>query len=326
MDATVEFFSAEQVVAGLPMAECTNLMEEALRDLAAGCIEMPLRSVMVFGERKIFGQMPSWLKRQGVLGTKVITMVPQNRARGIASHQGLILLFSADDGTPWAVVDAESVTAIRTAAVSAVATRRLARAEASCLAILGTGQQARTHLQAMLSVRPFSRIAVYGPHRERAQAYQRDMMEQLHCTVVLADSVEEACAEADVICTVSSSTTPILFSSQVKDGCHINAVGACRADERELDSALVARSRLYVDRRESAYAEAGDYLIPVSEGVISREHIVGELGDVLAGRAPGREDATQVTLFKSLGLAVEDVAAAYYLYQHRRMPRIEASF
>lgn len=303
------------------MVDCINLMEEAFKDLAEAQIQMPLRSIMMFGGRKIFGQMPSWLERQRVIGTKVITMVPENRDRGMASHQGLILLFSADDGTPWAVVDAESVTAIRTAAVSAVATRWLARHDASCLAILGTGQQARTHLEAMLAVRPFTRILVYGLHRERALAYQQEMMEQLRCPLEVADSVEEACAEADVICTVTSSPTPILASCDVKDGCHINAVGACRADERELDSALVARARLYVDRHESAQSEAGDYLIPLKEGAITSDHMVGELADLVSGQVAGRENASEVTVFKSLGLALEDVAAAYYLYQRGRAQR-----
>lgn len=311
----MQFFSAEDVSRLLPMDAAIDLMEAALRELAQGEVELPLRSVMLFGERKIFGHMPAWFKRQDVVGTKIITMVPGNRGRNIPSHQGLILLFSADHGTPLAVVDAESVTAIRTAAVSGVATRHLARPEARVLAILGTGQQARTHLQAMLTVRSFERVLVWGPHPERVAAFQEAMGPLSPVRIEAASSARDAVAPADVICTVTSSTTPIVAGGEVKDGAHINAVGACRPDERELDSVLMVRSRLYVDRRESAENEAGDYLIPLGEGVVGPDHIVGELGDLLAGRVPGRQQPSQVTVFKSLGLALEDIASAYAIYQ-----------
>ena len=313
----MEFFSAEDVSRLLSVQACIPLMEQALADLAQGEAEQPLRTMMLFGERKIFGQMPGWLKREGVVGTKIITVVPENRDRGISSHQGVIVLFSADQGIPLAVVDADSVTAVRTAAVSGVATQALAAPDARVLAILGTGTQARTHLQAMLSVGRFSRVLIWGPHRERAEACQTEMAGQTDVPVTVADSAAEAVREADVICTVTSSQTPILFHGQVKSGAHINAVGSSRAVDRELDGQLVAQARLYVDRRESAEREAGDFLMARDEGLVGHRHIVGELGDVLLGRIAGRSSDGEITLFKSLGLAVEDVACAHYVYERR---------
>lgn len=306
----MRYISADEVYQRLPMPTLIAMMEQALVDLTEGRAEMPLRSTLNFGERKIFGAMPAWLKSHDLVGTKLITIVHENRAAGrSASHQGLIALFSARDGSPLAIVDGESVTALRTAAVSAVATQRLAREDAKVLALLGTGRQAETHLAALTLVRRFSQVRVWGPHLDRARAFQERQAHATRVPIVVADSVSACVANADVICTLTASRQPILFSDQVRPGTHINAVGASRAEDRELDSALVARARLIVDRRESAQHEAGDYLIPLQEGVIEPEHIAGELGEVVVGRIAGRRSPSDLTLFKSLGLAVEDVAA-----------------
>lgn len=313
----MEIFAHDDVVRLLSMSACIDLMEEVLLDVSAETVDLPLRSVTPFGERRFFAQMPSWLPRQGVVGTKVITVVPENRERGIPSHQGMILLFSAVDGMPLAAVDAESVTAIRTAAASGAATRALARPDARVLAVLGTGQQARTHLEAMLAVRPIRQVFVWGPHAERVRQYQQEMAAQYPVPITMAGTPSEAVRQADVICTVTSTVTPLLFADDVKPGTHINAVGACRADERELDGPLVAKARLYVDRRDSADHEAGDYLIPLSEGLIGKGHIVGEIGDVFRERIRGRGHGDEITLFKSVGIAPEDIAAAHYLYERR---------
>lgn len=313
----VEFVSAAEVRRLLVMSDCITLMRAVLIDLSRGEVDQPLRSMMTFGERKILGQMPAWLKRQNVVGTKIITVVPSNRDLGRPSHQGVIVLFSATDGTPMAEIDADSVTAIRTAAVSGAATRALARDDARVLALLGTGAQARTHLHAMLKVRHFSHVVLWGPHAERAEACRDELATDVDVPISCVRSVRQAVADADVICTLTSATEPILLADDVKPGTHINAVGASRAIDRELDGELVARCRLYVDRRDSAEHEAGDFLLALQEGWVGVDHVVGDLGELFLGRVAGRQKPDDITLFKSLGLAVEDVAAAHYVYERK---------
>ncbi|MCM3747214.1 ornithine cyclodeaminase family protein [Paenibacillus pasadenensis] len=300
----------------LSMEACIGLMEEALKDLSAGQAEQQLRSVVPVRDGGLMGLMPAYLVRENIVGAKLISVFPHNHSAGLPSHQGVIALFDAGNGEMKAVVDARQVTAIRTAAVSAAATKLLAKADSRSLALIGTGEQARSHLEAILHVRPIERVSFWSRNSEHARTFQSEMSAKYgkRLTVTASETAEQAVQSADIICTITSSTTPVLQSEWIADGAHINAVGACRPNDRELATGIVQRSSLYVDRRESAENEAGDYLIPLNEGAFGSNHIVGELGEALLGRIPGRISEQQLTLFKSLGLAVEDLAAAAYVY------------
>ena len=304
-----------EVAALLPMAECIDVMADALRALAAGDAVVPLRTVVRLPDgHSAFAAMPATLAHPAALGVKVITVFPGNEGTPLDSHQGAVLLFEADHGRLLAVMDASAITAIRTAAVSAVATRALARADAADLAILGAGVQAATHLEAMLLARPVARVRVWSRNADRARDFARRAGERVPVAVEAVASAEAAVDGAAIVCTTTASREPVLRGAWLAPGAHVNAVGASVATARELDTEAVRRARLYVDRRESALAEAGDFLVPRREGAIADDHIVGELGDVLLGRVPGRRAAAEVTLFKSLGLAVEDVAAARHVH------------
>jgi ornithine cyclodeaminase/alanine dehydrogenase-like protein (mu-crystallin family) len=308
------FLNRTEIEALLPMAECIEVVEEALRALTRGEAVQPLRSALWMPDRHgLLGVMPGILGSLGgddpVTGVKVITVMPGNHAHGEESHQGVVVLFEQERGRPLAILDATAVTAIRTAAASAVATRALAREDAGDLAILGSGTQARTHLEAMRAVRTLRRVRVWSRNPESARRFAQEE------GIETAASAREAVQGADLICTVTASMEPVLHGDWIYPGAHVNAVGACTPRARELDAAAVARSRLFVDRRESALAEAGDFLLAREEGAVTDSHILGELGEVLEGRVPGRQSAEEVTLFKSLGIAVEDLAAGRHVYR-----------
>lgn len=299
----------------LPMAECIDVMADALADLARGDAVLPLRTVAWLPDRRgALATMPALLPGLGALGAKVITVFPGNAATDLDSHQGAVLLFEPERGRLLAVLDASSITAIRTAAVSGVATRILARGDADDLAILGSGVQARAHLEAMLAVRPIRRVRVWSRTPEHARRFAEQAAAAgipVHPTA----TAEAAVDGATIVCTTTAATEPVLRGAWLAPGAHVNAVGSSTPAARELDSDAVARSRLYVDRRESALAEAGDFLAPKREGRIDDAHILAELGEVLVGAAGGRGSPDEVTLFKSLGLAIEDVAAARHVYE-----------
>jgi len=299
----------------LPMDECMDVMAGALTTLARGGAILPLRPLMRIPQKAgILGMMPAYMETPDALGVKVITVFNGNHGTEYDSHQGVVLLFEADHGSIVAVIDASSVTAIRTAAVSGVATRLLARADAHDLCILGSGVQARTHLEAMLVARPITHVRVWSRNGEGARAFAHAASQRHGIAVEAVASAQAAAEGANIICTTTSAREPILQGDWISPGAHVNAVGSSTPTARELDSAAVARAKLYVDRRESALNEAGDFLIPKSEGVIGDAHIRAELGELLLGTHKGRESETDITLFKSLGLAVEDVAAAHYIY------------
>ncbi|HYY63855.1 MAG TPA: ornithine cyclodeaminase family protein [Gaiellaceae bacterium] len=297
----------------LPVAECVDLMEQALIDLTNGDVWHPLRTVMrPPDEPSLMGLMAAHRSAPSPdYGIKVICIFPGNRARGLESHMGTVTLFDGETGAPLAIVDAGAVTAIRTAAVSAVATRALARADATRLAVLGAGIQARAHLQALAHVRPFESARIWG----RTEALAKSVAEELDLPfpVDVAPSAREAIARADVVATTTASREPIVAREWFAPGAHINAVGSSIPTAREIDAATVADAALFVDRRESFFAEAGDYLLAVDE--IGPREVRGELGEVLTGAAEGRRDAEELTLFKSLGLAAEDLAAVEHLYR-----------
>jgi ornithine cyclodeaminase len=291
-----------------------DLMEEGLTALARGEALNPLRTLMrLAGGQGLLGMMPGSLESRGVFGLKVVGVLPSNHETDYDSHQGIVLLFDAERGLPRAILDASEITAIRTAATSGLATRLLAREDAGDLAILGTGVQAKAHLEAMICARKLRRVRVFGPIRSRLEDFAARESRRHGIRVEPVEGVRAAVDGADLVCTVTSSAEPILLGEWLAPGAHVNAVGACTRNARELDSAAVLRSRLYVDRRESALNESGDFLIPKSEGVLGDEHIQGELGDVLLGRCAGRRSAEEITLFKSLGIAVEDLVVAAHL-------------
>jgi ornithine cyclodeaminase/alanine dehydrogenase-like protein (mu-crystallin family) len=300
----------------LSMRTCLELMETALSSLARGEVVLPLRPVLRIPEsRNVFALMPSYSAELKAIGTKFITVFPENHGTEFDSHQGAVILIDGERGNLLALMDAASITAIRTAAVSGVATKLLARRDVTTLAILGSGVQARTHIDAMLAVRPFKRVLVWSRNAEHATALIASV-EKRGVEFEVARDAESAVRGADVVCTVTASPQPVLHGKWLRPGTHVNAVGASLPTTREVDSEAVRIAEVWVDRRESALNEAGDLLIPIKEGVISADHIRGEVGDLLSGRGTGRENDKAITVFKSLGLAIEDLACAHYL--HRR--------
>ncbi len=317
--------SQDEVVALLPMKECITVMREALTALAAGKAHQPLRTVIRPPDaRGVMGLMPSYISDAGTgdsqehraaFGLKAICVFPGNPAKGKDSHQGAVLLFSAESGELLAMMNASAITAIRTAAVSGVATGLLAPPGACDLAIIGSGVQARSHLAAMSEVRSIKRCRIASRHIEHAQKFADEMKEDFSFPLEPMKTVEQALEGADLIVTATNAKEPIVMREWVATGAHLNVVGSSIPKTREVDSATMAAASLFVDRRESTINESGDYLFPLREGVIGPEHIRAELGEVLSGDKPGRTSAAEITLFKSLGLAVEDVFAAEYLYR-----------
>ncbi len=304
--------SHADVVAALPPGECADAMAAVLAARARGEAHMPLRSVMMPpGASGLMGLMPAWRGGEGpVFSLKAICVIPDNPARGLDAHQGIVTLFDGETGQPTAILDASAITQVRTAAVSAVATRMLARAGARVLAILGAGVQGAAHLEALRSVREFDEIRVHARTRAHAEALAGAGAAAAP-NVSAAASAEDAVRGADVVVTATSSRQPVLEHAWLAPGAHVNAIGASIPTAREIEVETVAASALFVDSRESLRNEAGEYLLAVREGAISGEdHVRGELGEVLAGLAPGRRDDGELTLFRSLGLAVEDLAAA----------------
>lgn len=303
----------------LPMQECIGLMEEALKTLGRGGAVNPLRWGMRLPEKLgILGMMPGYMESPHTFGVKVVAVFPGNHGTEYDAHQGVVMLFDVEHGVPIAIVDASEITAIRTAAATAVATRLLARDDAEVLAILGSGVQARTHLEAMLIIRTIERVRVYSATPKHLETFAKRESEHHGIAVEPAGSARQAVQGADIICTTTSAREPILMGDWVAPGTHINAVGSSVRSARELDSTCVVKSRLFVDCRESTVNEAGDFLLPKEEGAIDEDHIQGEIGEILLGRIKGRETREEITLFKSLGLAVEDLASTHYVYTRAR--------
>ncbi len=301
------------------MKECIDLMDQTLRTLARGDVVQPLRSATWLPDRSgLIGLMPGYLGQPQAFGVKVVTVYPGNHGTEFDSHQGAVMLFDVDNGSPLAILDATEITAIRTAAVSGVATNRLAREDASSLALLGSGVQARTHLEALMLVRDVKEVRVWSMNYDRAVQFAQHGSTRHDIRIEARSTAREAVDGADIICTVTAATEPILLGQWISPGAHINAIGACTPNARELDTAAVVNSRLFVDRLESALNESGDFRFPKAEGALDDDKIVGELGDVLLERVVGRSSSQEITLFKSLGLAVEDLAAAHYIFDQAK--------
>ncbi len=315
---TVRLINQSDVRRVLSMTACIAVMREALSSLSRGDATSPLRWVMMLPDgQSAFAMMPAYAggEEQRIVGAKVITAFNANHGTPYDSHQGVVLLFEAEHGQLVAIVDATAITTVRTAAVSAVATDALAREGAAVLAILGAGVQARSHVEAMCSVRPVREIRIWSRSTEHARTLAAGAARECPAEIRVAPTAALAVRGADVVCTTTSSRNPVLEGAWLSPGAHVNAVGACVPFARELDTTAVTRARLYVDRRESALREPGDILEPLKEGAITAGDIVAELGDVLTGRAAGRKSPDEITLFKSLGLAIEDLAAAAYVHR-----------
>jgi ornithine cyclodeaminase len=312
----------------LPMRECVEVMARALSSLARGEFHQPLRTVVrPEGAAGLMGLMPAY--RSGgdahggnetgaAFGLKAICVFPGNSARGMDAHQGFVAIFDGGTGEPRALLNASAITAVRTAAVSAVATRLLAREDARELAIIGAGVQARAHLEALACVREIKRARVAARRYESARMFADEARAKYAFTIDACETAEEAVRGAGLIVTATSAREPVVRREWIGAGAHLNAVGTFSPQSREIDSETVAASSLFVDRRESALKESGDVMIPVREGLIGEGHIRAEIGEVLIGARPGRTSREEITLFKSLGLAVEDLAAAQHVYARAR--------
>ncbi|MCZ7590020.1 MAG: ornithine cyclodeaminase family protein [Gaiella sp.] len=304
---TVLVLGEADVRATLDMARCIEAMEGVLAELARGDVSMPLRSIVRVPDETVLGLglMPAY--RGGgapVISLKEVVVVPGNAARGLDPHQGAVLVHDGTTGQLVAVLNASPITEIRTAAVSAVATKLLARRDARQVAILGSGVQGRSHAVAMREVLPEAELRVWSRTPANAEALALEAHGRAFATVA------EALDGADVVCTCTAASEPIVFRADLAPGAHVNAVGSSGPWARELEADVVAGSSLFVDRRESTVNESGDYLGAVSERGIGPDHICAELGELLLGEHPGRSSADELTLFESLGLAVEDLAAA----------------
>ena len=300
----------------LTMPECMDAMAEALRSVARGQVILPLRPIMWLPEKfGALGMMPAHSAALGRLGVKVVSLFPNNHGTPYDAHQGTVMLFEAQHGRLMALMDATEITAIRTAAVSGVATRLLANPDAGDLAILGSGTQARTHLQAMAVARTLRRVRVWSRDTAHAQVFADRYAAAVQIPIEVCATAQQAVQNADLICTTTSSREPVLLGDWLSAGVHINAAGSSVSHARELDTAAVAACSLFVDRRESTLNESGDFLMAKRDGAITDAHILGELGELLLGTRSGRQSPGEITLFKSLGIAVEDLASAHFLFE-----------
>jgi alanine dehydrogenase len=299
----------------LSMPDLIEAMERALVGFSSREVAQPLRSVIEVGLQRAFvGVMPAFIPEPAALGTKVVSVFGSNTAVGLPTHLATIVLLDPMTGELLSIMDGRFITEARTAAVSAVSVRHLAHRDASRLAIIGSGVQARSHLEAVALVRDLSEVRVWSRSLDNRTAFAREMRSRVNAPVTVAASAQDAVEGADVIVLATSSREPVVRSEWIADGAHVCAIGACRPDQREMDTELVGRGRIFVDSRTGALAEAGDIVIPLKAGIFDETHLAGELGEVVMGTVAGRTSANEVTVFKSLGMAVEDVAAAHLAY------------
>jgi alanine dehydrogenase len=310
----LDILTGEAIRACVSMQACIDLMAETMRGLSRGEARLPPRSVVALDDAgNLLLDMPGAVERTNVFGSKLLSYFPANTA--LPMIQGVIVLFEAGTGRPLAVVDAVSVTALRTAAASGLATRLLAREDARTAAILGTGLQAEHHLRAMLAVRPLERVIVWGRSPEKAQAFAERHRTSAGIEIVAVPDARSAVEPADIVCTVTASPTPVLEGRWLKPGAHLNLVGAFTPATREADTEAIRRSRLFVEVREFALLEAGEILIPIGEGALTAAHIAGEIGEVAAGELAGRTRPDEITAYKSLGNVAQDLATAAYAHR-----------
>ncbi|MGE0045537.1 MAG: ornithine cyclodeaminase family protein [Hyphomonadaceae bacterium] len=310
----MRFIDRGEVARRLTYEVCIPIVRAAMIALSRGETKQVLRSIVPLTDGRMLGVMPGAMGPHSVFGAKLISVFSENFSKGLPSHQGVVVLFDAGTGAPICVLDAGEITAIRTAAASAVATDALARRDASRLALLGYGEQARTHARAIVKVREIRTISVWGRSGERARAFGADMQAELGVPVTAADTARECVAEADIICTVTSAQSPVLEGAWVAPGAHVNIVGSGYAGPVEVDNALVQRARFIADSREGVLAQGAEFLSAKRAGLIGDGHIVADIGQVLAGDIAGRRNAEEITAYKSLGHIVQDLASAWALH------------
>jgi ornithine cyclodeaminase/alanine dehydrogenase-like protein (mu-crystallin family) len=307
----LRILSGKQIRAAISMKDIIGAMELAFVELSTGTPEMPIRAHISIAEpagTALF--MPSYMKPSGMIGIKVVTLFEDNRETNLPYIQGMVSLFDASNGTPRAVLDGGTITSLRTGAASGLATSLLSRKDSTICAIFGAGVQGRSQLEAVCAVRDIKRAIVCDISPAAAGIFAREMSEELGIEVVVAKSSREAVKGADIICCATIANTPVFNDKDLPAGVHINAVGSYKPHVQEVPEEMVLRSRLYVDHRESALEETGDLIIPIKKGLLTEKHIVAEIGEVAAGKAPGRTTATEITFFKTVGVAVQDLAAA----------------
>jgi ornithine cyclodeaminase len=310
---TITFYDADQVEALLDYPGCINAVRRAMIALSSGERPQPLRQIFTVGDNQMFGTMPGELAALSTFGAKLVSVFADPERPGCTRHQGVVVAYDGKTGAVSCVADAEPITRIRTGCASAVATDALAREDAQVLAIFGTGVQADAHLRALPLVRDFREILLWGRSPEKTRGFAEQMSEELGRTITPVSDPREAASSADVICTVSSSAEPVVLGEWVKPGTHLNLVGSSYLGPVEVDSALVAKARYIADYRPGVLAQASELAAARDAGLIDDSHVVGEIGEVLAGRIPGRETDDQITIYKSLGHVAQDLAAAAYL-------------
>ena len=316
MTGGLRVFDAEAVRAGLSVQACIPVVRDAMIALSSGRVRQNLRSFIALSEGRTFAMMPASLGEDAVFGAKLVSVFESAEAPGRKRHRGLVILFDGRDGVPICVADAEEITRIRTAAASAAATEALARPEADTLAVLGLGVQAAAHIEAIAAVRDLREVRVWGRDLEKARAFAKAVAEQGGPRCVTFQSAADAVAASDIVCTVTGASDPVLKGAWVKPGAHVNLVGSSGPARAEADAQLVAESRFIADHEEHVRAHGGEFLRALEAGVIPVDHVAAEIGAVYAGAVPGRTSAEQVTVYKSLGHAVQDLAAAAWLYKH----------
>jgi len=310
----MRFIDRDEVAARLTYEKCIPIVRQAMIAFSRGETKQLLRSIIPLADGRMFGVMPGAMGERAVFGAKVLSVFPDNFAKGIQSHQGVVIIFDPESGAPVCVAHAGEITAIRTAAASAVATDALAQKDARRMALLGYGEQAETHAKAIQKVRELESIAVWGRSPERARALAERMSQQLGIPVTASESVEQAVADADIICTLTSAYDPILKGEWVRPGTHLNVVGSGYAGPAEIDNDLVVRSRFIADSREGVLQQGGEFLRAKAAGLVGDGHIVGEIGQVLAGVIEGRRFAEEITVYKSLGHVVQDLSSTWALF------------
>lgn len=311
--------SKSEIARLLPIPACIDIMADAMRQTSQRRVTLPLRQFMPVPQTTgRLGLMPGYIAEPARFGLKIVSKYNRPAGSKHGTHVGAVMLFDAAEGLLLAMMEGGTLTAIRTAAASGLATRTLARADSKILGMLGCGEEAHVHIPAMLAVRPFTEILVWGRNIERAKNFISHLDLPPNVSARAIPSAQEVVEASDVICTVTSSATPILKGDWIKPGTHLNLVGSAVATTAEVDTTCVARSRFYVDYREAALAQAGELLNAINAGTVTPDHIIGEIGDVLLGNVPGRGSAEEITVYKSLGISSQDLAAADYVYSAAR--------
>jgi len=306
-----------EIKKSIAMLDCVEIMKNLFIQLENGIVNNPLRKAMLLPEdfRGLLSMMPGYNLQENIMGIKTVSVYPENSKIGLESHQGTVTLFDLNNGTPLAIMDASQITAIRTAAASAVATKALANSNSNILAIIGSGVQADSHIEAMDAILDLKEVRVWSRNKNNVRKFINIQNKKYSASFIHSESICKALENADVVCATTSTNKPIISSNYLTKGMHINAVGSSVKNSRELDGEAMKLSKLYVDKIESTINESGDFLIAKKEGFIDNNHIIGSIGSVLTNKVNGRKSKDDITLFKSLGLSVEDIATAFFIYE-----------